>query len=70
MSVRESDTVKGTVSQDFLLQVFYMNHLPQSFENNNRVISNLFADIRKSSCTTGINDTGGKFATGVGVGTI
>jgi hypothetical protein len=45
-----------------------MNHLPQSFENNNMVISNFFSkirgDIRKSSCTTVINDTGGKFATG------
>jgi hypothetical protein len=31
-----------------------------------RVISNFFkicGDIRKRKCTTGINDTGGKFAT-------
>ncbi len=29
---------KGTVSQDFLLQVFFTNHLPQAPENNIRVI--------------------------------
>jgi hypothetical protein len=27
--------------------------------------SKIRGDIRKSRCTTGINDTGGKFATGV-----
>jgi hypothetical protein len=27
--------------------------------------SKICGDIRKSKCTTGINDTGGKFATGV-----
>jgi hypothetical protein len=31
---------KGTVSQDFLLQVFFMNHLPAPEKNNSRVISN------------------------------
>ncbi len=38
-----------------------MNHLPPSPWNNIRVISNFFekfGDIRKSRCTTGINDTG------------
>ncbi len=36
-----------------------MNHHPQAPENNIRVIEN-FAS-RKSRCTTGINDNGGKF---------
>ncbi len=30
-----------------------------------RIFSKIRPDIRKSRCTTGINDTGGKFATGV-----
>ncbi len=30
-----------------------------------RIFSKIRGDIRKSWCTTGINDTGGKFATGV-----
>jgi hypothetical protein len=30
-----------------------------------RIISKFRGDIRKSRCTTGVNDTGGKFATGV-----
>jgi hypothetical protein len=54
--------VKGTVSQDFLLQVFFI--FPQATDNNIRVISNfsiIRGDIRKSRGTTGINDTGGKF---------
>ncbi len=30
-----------------------------------RIFSKIRGDIRESRCTTGINDTGGKFATGV-----
>ncbi len=30
-----------------------------------QIFSKICGDIRKSRCTTGINDTGGKFATGV-----
>jgi hypothetical protein len=30
-----------------------------------RIFSKIRGDIRKSRCTTGINDTSGKFATGV-----
>ncbi len=30
-----------------------------------RIFSKIRGDIRKSRCTTGINDTGGKFATGL-----
>jgi hypothetical protein len=50
-----------------LFQIFSMNHLPATPENNTRVISNFFPkicrDIPKSRCTTCISDTGGKFAT-------
>jgi hypothetical protein len=58
---------KGTVSQDFLLQIFFMNHFPPSPEKNIRVISNLlenFGDIRNDTSgkfAIGVNDTGGKF---------
>ncbi len=40
--------VKGTVSQDFLLQVFVMN-LFQDPENRIRVISNFFENLRRYS---------------------
>jgi hypothetical protein len=39
-----------------------MNHpFPEAPENNFRVILKIFRDTRKSKCTTGIKDTGGKF---------
>jgi hypothetical protein len=57
----EINIFKGTVSRDFLLQVFFMNHLPPS---PIIIISKIRGDIGKSRCTTGVNDTGGKFATG------
>jgi hypothetical protein len=37
--------LKGTVSRDFLLQVFFKNHLPQARENNIRVISNFAPSV-------------------------
>ncbi len=40
---------KGTVSRDFLLQIFFMNHLPPSPENNTRVISNFFENMWRYS---------------------
>ncbi len=66
--------IKGTVSRDFLLQVFFMNHLPQAPENNIRIISIFFENSRRYSqvkvhhrCqrhggkfATNVNDTGGK----------
>ncbi len=59
---------KGTVSRDFLLLVFYesISPQPQSIPLGPfRIVSKIRGDIRKSRCTTGVNDTGGKFATGV-----
>jgi hypothetical protein len=52
--------LKGTVSQDFFC--FFMNHLPQTPENNIGVITNfskIHGDIHMSRCTAGINDTSG-----------
>ncbi len=60
---------KGTVSRNFLPQVFFMNHLAPSpliiTLGSFRIFSKIRGDIRKSRCTTGVNDTGGKFANGI-----
>jgi hypothetical protein len=78
-SVRKIYSLKGTVSRDFLLQVFFMNHLPHAPDNNIRIISNFFENSRRYSqvkghhrcqqhrwqIAAGINDTGGKFAIGI-----
>jgi len=52
-----SSIIKGTVSRDFLLHVFFMNHLPPS---PFRIFSKIRGDIRKSRCTTDVIDTSGK----------
>jgi hypothetical protein len=54
----ESHRFKGTVSRDFLLLVFFMNQFPPSPRVSH--FSKIRGDIRKSRCTTGVNDTGGK----------
>jgi hypothetical protein len=57
------------VSRDFLLLVFFdesVSPQPQSIALEPfRIFSKIRGDNRKSRCTTGINDTGRKFATGV-----
>jgi hypothetical protein len=61
---------KGTVSRDVLLQVFSWIIFPRAPENIARVILNFFkigGDIHKSRCTTGFNDTGDNFATGINI---
>jgi hypothetical protein len=79
-TVLTASHLKGTVSRDFLVQVFFMNHLP-SFLPSTTPVANLppvsttpAANFATSSpCVvdtggkfaTGINDTSGKFATGV-----
>jgi hypothetical protein len=64
-----TDILKGTVSRDFLLLIFFRESVspqPQSVPLGPfQIFSKICGDIRKSRCTTGINDTGGKFATGV-----
>ncbi len=47
--------LKGTVSQDFLLLVFFTNQYPI------RKVSNFFENSRSSRLTTGVVDTGGKW---------
>jgi hypothetical protein len=57
------------VSQDFLLLVFCHESVspqPQSIPIGPfQIFSKILGDIRKSNCTTSINETGGKFATGI-----
>ncbi len=56
--------IKGTVSRDFRLLVFFMNLFPQAPEYTIRAISNfskIRRDIHSSRCTTGVIDTGGKW---------
>jgi hypothetical protein len=61
-------TFKGTVSRDFSLLVFFHESVspqPQSIQLRPfQIFSKIRGDIRESRCTTGISDTGGKFATG------
>jgi hypothetical protein len=61
--------LKGTVSRDFLLLVFFHESVspkPLSIPSGPfRNFSKIRGDIRSSRFTTGINDTGGKFTTGV-----
>ncbi len=51
---------KGTVSRDFLLLVFFYKSVspqPQSIPLGPfRIFSKIRGDIRKSRCTTGVND--------------
>jgi hypothetical protein len=63
---QELKLFKGTVSRDFLLLVFYESVSPQPQSIPLRpfqIFSKIRGDIRKSRCTAGVNDTGGKFAT-------
>jgi hypothetical protein len=57
--------LKETVSRDFLLLVFFMNQFPPQPQSiplrSFQIFSKIHGDIRNSRCTTGINDTGGKF---------
>jgi hypothetical protein len=54
---------KGTVSQDFLLQVFFhesFSHKPLKLSLGSfQMFTKISKDIRKSLITTCINDTGG-----------
>jgi hypothetical protein len=58
--------IKGTVSRDFLLLVFFINQFPPSLRVSHqasgpfRIFSKIRGDIRSSRLTTGVIDTGGK----------
>jgi hypothetical protein len=60
---------KGTVSRDFLLLVFFHESVspkPLSIPLGPfRIFPKIRGYIRSSRLTTGINDTGGKFATSI-----
>ncbi len=61
--------IKGIVSRDFFASGFFSWIIfHQAHENNSQVITNfskIRGDIRKWTCTTGINENSGKFATGI-----
>ncbi len=60
--------VKGTVSRDFCFRFFSWITFPQAPDNtlgSFRIFSKIRGDIHKSRCTTGVNNTSGKFATGI-----
>jgi hypothetical protein len=52
--------IKGTVSQDFLLLVIFMNQFSPQHQSFSFRQFQIFSNICESRCTTGINDTGGK----------
>ena len=63
--------LRGTLSRDFCFWFFYesVSPQPQSIPLEPFLIFlKIRRDTHKSRCTTGINDTGGKFATGVNNG--
>ena len=53
--------LKGTVSQYFQLLVFFMNQFPPSIWVYHYSNSKIGGNIRGSRCTTGVNDTSGKW---------
>ena len=67
-SIVKQCNLKGQ-SRVFLLPVFFMNQFPPSSRvfhlDRFRIFSKIRGDIRKSRCTTGVNDTGGKIAAGI-----
>ncbi len=59
---------RDSVTRFFASGFFYesVSPQPQSITIGPfRIFSKIRGDIRKSRCTTGVNDTGGKFATGI-----
>ncbi len=60
-------SLKGQCHEIFCFWFFSWISIPPAPEYPIRAVSNFLkirGDIRNSRCTTGINDTGGKFATG------
>jgi hypothetical protein len=55
------------VSRDFLLLVFFKNQFPSSprvsHQDRFEFFAKIHGDICNPRCTTGINDTSGKFST-------
>ncbi len=55
----------GSVSRDFFLLVFFHESVYHQPRGPFGIFTKIHGDIHKSRCTTSINNTGGKFATGV-----
>jgi hypothetical protein len=58
-SAPKKKSPKGTVSRDFLLLVFFMNQFPPSPSiplGPFRIFSKIRGDIRKSRCTTDVEN--------------
>ncbi len=69
-SKKSRDTVplKGQCHEIFCFIFFHKSPSPKPLKitlGSFKIFSKICGVIRKSSCTTGVNDTGGKFATGV-----
>jgi hypothetical protein len=66
--VAEKSALKGQCHEIFCFWFFFMNQFPPQPQSIPvgpfQIFSKNRGDIRKSRCTTGINDTCGKFATG------
>ncbi len=64
-----AETLKGQCHEIFWFSGFFYESVspqPQSIPLGPfQIFSKIRKDIRKSRCTTGVNDTGGKFATGI-----
>jgi hypothetical protein len=59
---------KEIVSRDFLIQFFHKSSSPNTMKIkfwSFHKFWKICGDIRKSMCTTGINDSGGKFSKGI-----
>jgi hypothetical protein len=60
--------LKGHCHEIFFFRYFHESSYPKHLKiklGSFQIFSKICGDIRKSRCTTGINDTGGKFAIGV-----
>jgi hypothetical protein len=56
-----------TMSRDFCFRLFHESPSPKPLKitlGSFPIFSKIRGDIRKSRCTTGVNDTGGKIAAG------
>jgi hypothetical protein len=56
-------SLKGTMSRDFLLLVFFMNQFPQAPDYSKgpfRIFSKIHGDIPSSRFASGVVDTSGK----------
>ncbi len=68
MVAKIKNRLKGQCHEIFCFRFFQESHSPKPLIitiGSFRIFSKIRRDIRKSRCTTGVNDTGDKFATGI-----